>query len=102
MDKALLQLPEGADQRTLGKKWGTTIFVKELKKVSYMAAPMVAVSVSQYLLQVISLMMVGHIGELALSGVAIATSFTNVTGFSLLVMLLQSYFSLFSSCFYFT
>lgn len=83
MDKALLQLPEvegGVQQRL----WGTTTFVKELKKVSYMAAPMVAVSVSQYLLQVISLMIVGHVGELALSGVAIATSFTNVTGFSLL------------------
>ncbi|KAH1131076.1 hypothetical protein J1N35_002454 [Gossypium stocksii] len=77
MDKALLQ---GDDLKT----WGTTVFVKELKKVSYMAAPMVAVSVSQYLLQVISLMIVGHVGELALSGVAIATSFTNVTGFSLL------------------
>ncbi|KAK5817999.1 hypothetical protein PVK06_022929 [Gossypium arboreum] len=77
MDKALLQ---GDDRKT----WGTTVFVKELKKVSYMAAPMVAVSVSQYLLQVISLMIVGHVGELALSGVAIATSFTNVTGFSLL------------------
>ncbi|KAK8344552.1 hypothetical protein V6Z11_A07G086500 [Gossypium hirsutum] len=77
MDEALLQ---GDDRKT----WGTTVFVKELKKVSYMAAPMVAVSVSQYLLQVISLMIVGHVGELALSGVAIATSFTNVTGFSLL------------------
>ncbi|KAL4339187.1 hypothetical protein GQ457_08G014750 [Hibiscus cannabinus] len=80
-EKPLLQLQEGGGRR----KWGTTsTFVKELKKVSYMAAPMVAVSVSQYLLQVISLMMVGHVGELALSGVAIATSFTNVTGFSLL------------------
>ncbi|KAK8546593.1 hypothetical protein V6N13_067799 [Hibiscus sabdariffa] len=80
-EKPLLQLQEGGDRR----KWGTTsTFVKELKKVSYMAAPMVAVSVFQYLLQVISLMMVGHVGELALSGVAIATSFTNVTGFSLL------------------
>ncbi|XP_022769620.1 protein DETOXIFICATION 8-like [Durio zibethinus] len=83
MDKALLQVAEGEDQRTWENKWSTT-FVKELKKVSYMAAPMVAVSVSEYLLQVISLMMVGYIGELALSGVAIATSFTNVTGFSLL------------------
>ncbi|XVF31725.1 hypothetical protein REPUB_Repub17cG0017000 [Reevesia pubescens] len=88
MDKALLQQPDqGKDhhQTTWKKPWGTTsTFVKELKKVSYMAAPMVVVSVSQYLLQVISLMMVGHIGELALSGIAIATSFTNVTGFSLL------------------
>ncbi|KAJ4868119.1 MATE efflux family protein [Raphanus sativus] len=56
-----------------------------MKKVSYMAAPMVAVSVSQYLLQVISMVMAGHLDELSLSSVAIATSFTNVTGFSLLV-----------------
>ncbi|KAF8091626.1 hypothetical protein N665_0441s0033 [Sinapis alba] len=56
-----------------------------MKKVSYMAAPMVAVSVSQYLLQVISMVMAGHLDELSLSSVAIATSLTNVTGFSLLV-----------------
>ncbi|KAJ4868118.1 MATE efflux family protein [Raphanus sativus] len=56
-----------------------------MKKVSYMAAPMVAVSVSTYLLQVISMVMAGHLDELSLSSVAIATSLTNVTGFSLLV-----------------
>ncbi|KAF3568136.1 hypothetical protein DY000_02015274 [Brassica cretica] len=54
------------------------------KKVSSMAAPMVAVAVSQYLLQVISIVMAGHLDEISLSGVAIATSLTNVTGFSLL------------------
>ncbi|XP_022728016.1 protein DETOXIFICATION 8-like [Durio zibethinus] len=66
------------------EKWKLTWngFGEELKKVSYMALPMVAVSVSQYLLQVISVMMVGHLGELALSGIAIGSSFTNVTGFS--------------------
>ncbi|KAF3522017.1 hypothetical protein F2Q69_00050899 [Brassica cretica] len=56
-----------------------------MKKVSYMAAPMVAVYLSQYLLQVISMVMAGHLDELSLSSVAIATSLTNVTGFSLLV-----------------
>ncbi|KAF3525767.1 hypothetical protein F2Q69_00050901 [Brassica cretica] len=56
-----------------------------MKKVSYMAAPMVAVSVSTYLLQVISMVMAGHLDELSLSSVAIATCLTNVTGFSLLV-----------------
>ncbi|CAN6972565.1 unnamed protein product [Brassica rapa subsp. trilocularis] len=55
-----------------------------MKKVSSMAAPMVAVAVSQYLLQVISIVMAGHLEEISLSGVAIATSLTNVTGFSLL------------------
>jgi len=56
-----------------------------MKKVSFMAAPMVAVAASQYLLQVISIVMAGHLDELSLSAVAIATSLTNVTGFSLIV-----------------
>ncbi|XP_060194375.1 protein DETOXIFICATION 14-like [Lycium barbarum] len=57
---------------------------QELKKTSRIIAPMVAVTVFQYLLQVVSIMMVGHLGQLALSSVAIATSLTSVTGFSLL------------------
>ncbi|KAK1576958.1 hypothetical protein Q3G72_017861 [Acer saccharum] len=79
MEESLLQPAE--------RKWVVTRlgFVEELKKLSFMAAPMVAVSVSNYLLQVVSMMMVGHLGELSLSGVAIATSFTNVTGFTPLV-----------------
>ncbi|KAI4352157.1 hypothetical protein L6164_006435 [Bauhinia variegata] len=58
---------------------------QELKTVSSMAVPMVAVTVSLYLLQVVSLMMVGHVGKLSFSSVAIASSFTEVTGFSVLV-----------------
>ncbi|KAL2499461.1 MATE efflux family protein [Abeliophyllum distichum] len=45
---------------------------------------MATVTILQYMLQVVSVMMVGHLGRLALSSVAIATSLTNVTGFSLL------------------
>lgn len=60
------------------------LIVEELKKVTYVALPMVAVTVSQNLLQVASTSMVGHLGELQLSGTAIATSLTNITGFSLL------------------
>ncbi|KAJ4707037.1 Protein DETOXIFICATION [Melia azedarach] len=65
------------------KKWVVTrrAFAEELKKLSFMAAPMVAVTVSQYLLPAVAMMMVGHLGELSLASVAIATSFTNVTGF---------------------
>ncbi|XP_051117318.1 protein DETOXIFICATION 3-like [Andrographis paniculata] len=59
-------------------------FVEEVKKASYIAGPMVAVSLLQYLLQLVSLIMVGHLGRLPLATVAIATSLTNVTGFSLL------------------
>ncbi|KAL3525493.1 hypothetical protein ACH5RR_013865 [Cinchona calisaya] len=60
------------------------LFVQELKKVSYIAMPMVVVTVSQHFSRVSSMMMVGHLGELSLSGTSIATSLTNVTGFSLL------------------
>ncbi|KAK9272811.1 hypothetical protein L1049_003189 [Liquidambar formosana] len=70
------------EERKLVVTWG--VFGQELKKASYIAAPMVAATVFQYLLQVVSLMMVGHLGQLLLSAVAIATSLTNVTGFSLL------------------
>jgi hypothetical protein len=35
----------------------------------------------------ISVMFVGHLGELSLSGASMATSFASVTGFSLLVSL---------------
>lgn len=79
MEEALLE-------RRKELTWGSAL-VEELKKVMKMAAPMVVVTLSQYLLQVISMMMVGHLGELSLSGVAIATSFSIVTGFSLLVSL---------------
>lgn len=66
------------------KKWKVT-FVRELKKEGIIAAPMVAVTVLQYLLQLVSMVMVGHLDQLSLSSVAIAISLTNVTGFSLLV-----------------
>lgn len=61
-------------------------FCVELKRVGSMAAPMLAANMCQYLLQVVSLMMVGHLGVLvSFSGVAIATSFAEVTGFCVLV-----------------
>ena len=64
-------------------KW--EVFVKELKMVSFLSAPMVAVSVLQYSLPFVTLMMVGHLDELSLSGVSVAFSFTSVTGYSLIV-----------------
>ncbi|CAL5333482.1 unnamed protein product [Camellia sinensis] len=57
----------------------------ELKKQLSLAGPIIAVNLLLYCLQVISVMFVGHLGELALSGASMATSFASVTGFSLLV-----------------
>lgn len=68
--------------------WQTNQFTIELKKVSRLAAPMAIVTIAQYLLPVISVMVAGHKGELQLAGVALATSFTNVSGFSIMVIML--------------
>ncbi|KAL3510663.1 hypothetical protein ACH5RR_030064 [Cinchona calisaya] len=62
-----------------------SVIGQEVKKLCYIAAPMVAVTLSQFFLQIISLMMVGHLGELSLSSSAIAISVCGVTGFSLLL-----------------
>ncbi|RRT70992.1 hypothetical protein B296_00010528 [Ensete ventricosum] len=59
--------------------------LEEAQRLGCVAAPMVAVTLSQFLVQVISSMMVGHLGEVDLAGAAIATSLASVTGFSLLV-----------------
>ncbi|CAH8382844.1 unnamed protein product [Eruca vesicaria subsp. sativa] len=64
--------------------WQRGQLIVELKKLSLLAAPMAIVTFSEYLLPVISVMVAGHYSELQLSGVALATSFTNVSGFSIL------------------
>ncbi|XP_042000523.1 protein DETOXIFICATION 16-like [Salvia splendens] len=60
-------------------------FLEELRKQLWLAGPLISVSLLQFCLQLISVMFVGHLGELALSGASIATSFASVTGFSLLM-----------------
>ncbi|MQL69810.1 hypothetical protein Taro_002129 [Colocasia esculenta] len=61
------------------------VVLAEAKRVVWLAGPLVSASLLQYCLNVISVMFVGHLGELALSGAAMATSFAGVTGFSLLL-----------------
>ncbi|KAI3669652.1 hypothetical protein L6452_40969 [Arctium lappa] len=65
------------------RRW-EVVLAEEVKKTCYIALPMVVVTVSQNLLRVASMSMVGQLGELELAGIAVATSLTNVTGFSLL------------------
>ncbi|ESR43948.1 hypothetical protein CICLE_v10013864mg, partial [Citrus x clementina] len=76
-------LPE-AENEEEKKKWAVTrrAFVQELKKVSFLAAPLAGVTVFQLLLPAVSTMMVGHLGKLSLASITIATSLTNVTGFT--------------------
>lgn len=59
--------------------------LNELKEQMYLAGPLVVVSFLQYSLQMVSVMFIGHLGELALSSSSMATSFAGVTGFSIMV-----------------
>ncbi|KAA8542218.1 hypothetical protein F0562_023370 [Nyssa sinensis] len=54
----------------------------ELRKQLKLAGPLMVVSFLQYSFQMISVMFVGHLGELSLSSASMATSFAGVTGFS--------------------
>lgn len=58
--------------------------VEEVKRQLGLALPLIAVSILQYCLQIISIMFVGHLGELPLSSASMATSFASVTGFNVL------------------
>ncbi|TKY61033.1 MATE efflux family protein ALF5 [Spatholobus suberectus] len=59
--------------------------VEEVKRQLRLAVPLFSVGILQYILQTISLMFVGHLGTLPLSGASMATSFASVTGFNLLL-----------------
>ncbi|XP_031265271.1 protein DETOXIFICATION 14-like [Pistacia vera] len=90
MDKGLLD-EKGEEERREevssvgnGRNMGAGEYVEEVKRLSCIAGPMVAVYLSQDFLQVISVVMVGHLGKLSLSSTAVAISFCAVTGFSLL------------------
>ncbi|KAL2234403.1 protein DETOXIFICATION 16-like [Sesamum indicum] len=64
---------------------GKEVILEELRKQLWLAGPLIMVSLLQFCLQLISVMFVGHLGELALAGASMATSFASVTGFSLLM-----------------
>ncbi|XP_052200270.1 protein DETOXIFICATION 12-like isoform X1 [Diospyros lotus] len=66
-----------------GGRWAAV--AEEVKRLGCIGAPMMAVTLSQYLLQVVSTMMVGHLGELYLSSSSLAISLSSVSGFSLLL-----------------
>lgn len=59
--------------------------LEEVNKLLILAGPLISASFFTFLLQTISVMFVGHLGELALSGASMATSFASMTGFSILV-----------------
>lgn len=75
---------QNIDHQAFGESSHREEIVEELKRQLRLALPLIAVSFLQYCLQVISIMFVGHLGELPLSSASIATSLASVTGFSVL------------------
>ncbi|TKY61030.1 MATE efflux family protein LAL5 [Spatholobus suberectus] len=59
---------------------------EEVKKQLWLAGPLIFVGLLNFCIQIISVMFVGHLGELPLSGASMATSFASVTGISLLAL----------------
>uniref|UniRef100_A0A0A9F185 Protein DETOXIFICATION n=1 Tax=Arundo donax TaxID=35708 RepID=A0A0A9F185_ARUDO len=86
LEEALLPTSPG-DQ--CNKEGGETLAVlpvsNEVKRQLRLAVPLIAGSLLQSLIQMISVMFVGHLGELPLAGSSMASSFAAVTGFSLLL-----------------
>lgn len=80
--------------KPVGSHEDEAVIIEELKRLVKLAAPLVTVNVLLFSLQLISLVFVGHLGELQLSGASMAISFASVTGFSLLVRTLNLLFSI--------
>ncbi|XP_028091224.1 protein DETOXIFICATION 16-like [Camellia sinensis] len=74
---------KNSDEKGINKR--NKEIVEEVKKQLWLAGPLICVSLLQFCLQLISVMFVGHLGELVLSGASMASSFASVTGFSMLL-----------------
>uniref|UniRef100_M8BTE3 Protein TRANSPARENT TESTA 12 n=1 Tax=Aegilops tauschii TaxID=37682 RepID=M8BTE3_AEGTA len=64
----------------------------EVKRLVRLGGPIIASCILQNVVNMVSVMVVGHLGELPLAGASLATSLANVTGYSLLchIRFLQS------------
>ncbi|KAF3437232.1 hypothetical protein FNV43_RR19985 [Rhamnella rubrinervis] len=75
------------ENREKGNRWRRRRrdISEEVKRQLWLAGPLISINLLLFSLQIISVMFVGHLGQLALSGASMATSFASVTGFSFLV-----------------
>ncbi|XP_076897017.1 protein DETOXIFICATION 12-like [Bidens hawaiensis] len=78
-------MEEGLLKKQRVDRFTWRVLLEEMKKLGFIAGPMMTVTLLQYMLQVTSVMMVGHVGGLALSSTSIAISLSGVTGFSLVM-----------------
>ncbi|MCO5603639.1 hypothetical protein L7F22_057790 [Adiantum nelumboides] len=84
----LTESPKGWISSRLSPRW--LIFWQEVKLQSHLAGPLITVSLLQMAFQIIAIMFVGHVGELALSSSSVATSVANVTGMCVMMGMASS------------
>lgn len=82
MDDAPLLPAKGSEKTHEGEE--SSVW-SEVTKQMYLAGPLVAGFFLLNVVQVISLMFFGHLGKVEFAGASVATAFSSVTGFSLLV-----------------
>ncbi|KAF0930091.1 hypothetical protein E2562_027922 [Oryza meyeriana var. granulata] len=80
MEEALLAVRRGRD----GDDGAMAAAAAEVKRLLRLAGPLVASFLLRNAVQMVSVMFVGHLGELPLAGASLAVSLANVTGFSFL------------------
>ncbi|XP_047064546.1 protein DETOXIFICATION 16-like isoform X2 [Lolium rigidum] len=81
VEEPLLVVASGPEQ---GSENNGAAAAAEAKRLLRLAGPLVASGILRSVVQLVSVMFVGHLGELSLAGASLATSLANVTGFSLL------------------
>ncbi|CAN1326458.1 Protein DETOXIFICATION 16 [Linum perenne] len=78
------EIPTSSSSSKSNKFFSRSEIVTEIKKQLWLAGPLASYNFLTYLIQVISVMFVGHLGELPLSAASLATSLVSVTTLTLL------------------
>ncbi|XP_012080521.1 protein DETOXIFICATION 16-like [Jatropha curcas] len=78
-------LETGTNLSLTQKTNGKAGIIAEIKKQMQLAGPLIIVSFLQFSMQMISVMFVGHLGELPLASASMAAAFAGVSGFSLML-----------------
>ncbi|GAU33751.1 hypothetical protein TSUD_52840 [Trifolium subterraneum] len=77
----LLPIDENGTQNTRPEKWWNKVLdIEEAKRQLMFSLPMILTNLFYYLITLVSVMLVGHLGELQLAGSTLANSWFSLTG----------------------
>jgi len=80
-------LEESDDKGRENRRWFNKVLdMEEAKHQLLFSLPMILTNLFYYLITLVSVMLVGHLGELQLAGATLANSWFSVTGVALMVI----------------